>query len=126
MAWKLRQVWIACGIGFVLLVVHLSLTPDPPNLGVPEGLKIGHLVAYGWLMIWFGQVYRTKIRRFLLAAALCALGIALEYVQGLTDNRGFENTDMMINAMGVALGLALVYTRLQNIERMFEAMLELP
>jgi glycopeptide antibiotics resistance protein len=76
-------------------------------------------------MIWFGQVFRTTSRRLVLAAAFCALGIALEYLQGLTDYRGFEYSDMLINAMGVAIGLALAYTPFQNCERMLETMLKL-
>ena len=33
-----------------------SLTPDPPDLGAPEGIKIGHVLAYTWLMLWFAQI----------------------------------------------------------------------
>ena len=121
---RFRRRWIICGLGFVLLVIYLSLTPDPPDLGAPEGLKIGHLVAYGWLMIWFGQVYRTTGQRLFLAAAFCALGIALEYLQGMTDYRGFEYSDMLINATGVTLGLALATTPLQNCLRALENMLQ--
>lgn len=121
---RFRRCWIICGLGFVLLVIYLSLTPDPPDLGAPEGLKIGHLVAYGWLMIWFGQIYRTTGQRLFLAAAFCALGIALEYLQGMTDYRGFEYSDMLINATGVTLGLALATTPLQNCLRALENMLQ--
>ena len=121
---RFRRRWIICGLGFVLLVIYLSLTPDPPDLGAPEGLKIGHLVAYGWLMIWFGQIYRTTGQRPLLAAAFCALGIALEYLQGMTDYRGFEYSDMLINATGVTLGLALATTPLQNCLRALDNMLQ--
>lgn len=121
---RFRRLWIICGLGFVLLVVYLSLTPDPPDLGAPEGLKIGHLVAYGWLMIWFGQIYRTTGPRILLAVAFSALGIALEYLQGMTDYRGFEYSDMLINSTGVALGLAMATTPLQNCLRALETMLQ--
>jgi hypothetical protein len=121
---RFRRLWIICGFGFVLLVVYLSLTPDPPDLGAPEGLKIGHLVAYGWLMIWFGQIYRTTGRRLLMATAFCALGIALEYLQGLTDYRGFEYSDMLINSTSVALGLVMSYTPLQNCLRALETLIQ--
>lgn len=120
---RFERFWIIVGSGFVLLVIYLSLSPDPPDLGMPKGLKIGHVLAYGWLMIWFAQIYRATSRRLLLAAAFCALGIALEYVQKMTDYRGFEYSDMLINATGVVLGLALAYTRLQNGLRTLEAVL---
>ena len=120
---RFKRVWIVFGIGFVLLVIYLSLTPDPPDLGVPEGLKIGHVLAYGWLMIWFAQIYRAPSRRLLFAAAFCTLGIALEYLQGMTDYRGFEYSDMLINSAGVAFGFALAQTPLQNGLRTLEATL---
>jgi VanZ family protein len=111
---RFRRLWIGCGLGFVLLVIYLSLTPDPLDIAAPEGFKINHFVAYAWLMIWFGQIYRTTGSRMVLAVALCALGIVLEYLQGMTDYRGFEYSDMLINSTGVALGLALAYTPLQD------------
>ena len=118
---QFKRLWIVLGIGFVLLVIYLSLTPDPPALGVPEGMKIGHVLAYGWLMIWFAQIYRSQSRRLPFGAAFCTLGIVLEYLQGMTDCRGFEYWDMLINAAGVALGFALAQTPLQNGLRMLEA-----
>jgi VanZ family protein len=120
---KFERLWITLGMGFVLVVIYLSLTPDPPDLGMPEGLKIGHVLAYGWLMLWFAQIYRATGRRLLLAAAFCSLGIVLEYLQGMTDYRGFEYSDMLINSAGAALGLALAHTPLQNGLRTLEAVL---
>ena len=107
----------------MLLVIYLSLMPDPPDLGAPEGLKIGHVLAYAWLMIWFAQIYRAPRHRFWLALALCGMGILLEYLQGITDYRGFEYSDMVINSAGVAVGFALAQTPLQNGLRTLEAVL---
>ena len=87
---KFKLRWTILGLGFVLLVVYLSLTPDPPGLGAPKGLKVGHVIAYAWLMLWFAQIERATGRRLLLAATFCVLGIVLEYLQGMTDYRGFE------------------------------------
>ena len=101
-------------MGFVALVIYLSLTPDPVDLGAPEGLKIDHVLAYTWLMLWFAQIYRSTATRLGLAIMFIALGIALEYCQGLTDYRGFEFSDMFINALGVALGLLLACSPLQK------------
>jgi hypothetical protein len=42
------------------------------------------------------------------------MGIGLEYLQGTTDYRGFEYSDMLINSAGVGLGLLLCHTRLQG------------
>ena len=111
---KFRRLWITCGLGFVLLVVYLSLTPDPLDIGQPDGLKLNHMIAYAWLMIWFGQIYRRMGSRLLLAAAFCGLGVALEYLQGMTGYRGFEYSDMLFNSTGVAVGLVVATTPFQN------------
>ncbi len=78
-------------------------------------MKIGHVLAYAWLMLWFGQIIRSTATRYGFALAFCSMGIGLEYIQGMTDYRGFEYSDMEINSAGVALGLLLSYTRFQNI-----------
>jgi VanZ family protein len=120
---QLKRAWIALGTLFVLLVIYLSLMPDPPDLGAPEGLKIDHVLAYAWLMIWFAQVYRAPWNRLSLALALCGMGILLEYLQGMTDYRGFEYSDMVINSSGVAVGFVLAQTPLQNGLKTLEAFL---
>jgi hypothetical protein len=120
---RLRSLWLAIGCGFVVLVIYLSLTPDPPDVPARGGLKTGHLIAYAWLMLWFAQTIRRG--RIWLALSLCGLGIALEYVQGMTDYRGFEYSDMLINSSGVALGWLLAQTPLQNVLRALEAALRL-
>jgi len=102
------------GFGFVLLVIYLSLTRDRPNFGFPQGIKIGHVLAYTWLMLWYSQLYaRTRVR-LLFAAAFCLMGVALEYLQGMTDYRTFAYTDMLLNAGGVGIGSLLGRTRLQH------------
>lgn len=120
---RFRRLWIICGLGFVLLVIYLSLTPDPIDIGEPKGVKIGHMLAYCWLMIWFGQIFRTMGHRLLLIAAFCALGVALEYLQAMTDYRVFAYSDMLFNAAGAAVGLALAYTPLQNCLRSLEVVI---
>ena len=81
---------------------------------MPNGMKIGHVLAYAWLMLWFAQIYRSNAVRYPAALTFCTMGIGLEYVQGLTDYRGFEYSDMVINSTGVGFGLLLSHTRLQN------------
>jgi len=77
-------------------------------------------------MIWFAQIHRTTRRRLMLAVGFCALGIVLEYLQGMTDYRGFEYSDMVINSTGVVIGLVLARTPLQDGLHMFEALVRAP
>jgi VanZ family protein len=102
---RFRTFWLALGWCFVGGVIYLSLTSDPPELAVPQGMKIGHCLAYAWLMTWFAQIFLLTGQRLRIACALAALGILLEYAQGWTDYRNFEYSDMLINASGVAVGL---------------------
>ena len=111
---RFERLWTILGVGFVLLVIYLSLMPELPDIAVSANQKIGHVLAYGWLMLWFAQLYRSSRIRLALAAAFCVLGIALEYLQGMTGFRGFEYSDMLLNSAGVAIGLALARTPLQN------------
>ncbi len=110
----MRKLWITLGGIYVALVLYLSLTSNPPDLRVPQALDIGHVLAYLWLTLWFTQIYRTNLGRSILAVALCLMGIGVEILQGLGGYRVFEYTDMALNTLGIALGLMLARTRLQN------------
>ena len=109
------QAWTTAGIGFVLLVIYLSLTAPPRDFDVPRLFDAGHIVAYFWLTIWFAQIHRSAHRRWALAAAFGAMGVALEYIQGMTGYRQFDYVDMMRNFIGIAIGLALARTPMQNV-----------
>ena len=111
---RFRKLWTLLGVGFVLLVVYLSLMPDPGRLVTPATMNFGHVVAYGWLMLWFAQIHRAAAIRWRFALAFCLLGVALEYVQGMTGYRTFDYYDMLNDAVGVALGALLARTPLQN------------
>ena len=102
---RFRKAWLALGWLFVAAVVYLSLTPEPLTVDFGKGIKLDHMSAYAWLMLWFAQLYRTRSRRLAVAAALIVLGISMEYLQGLTDYRDFEYSDMAINSAGVGFGL---------------------
>ena len=114
---KLRhlRLWQMLGGTLCLLVVYLSLTPSPPDLGVDQGDKLGHLAAYAGLMWWFAQLYPTLRSRLIWAAAFVALGVGLEFAQRATGYRSFELADMAADALGVLLGWLLAPPRLPNL-----------
>ena len=94
------------------LVVWLSLTPDPLDVGGPEGFDPGHFVAYAVLMLWFAQLLRPGRPRIVAAVALVALGVGLEFAQLLTGYRHFDLADMRDDAIGVAAGFLLALSPL--------------
>jgi len=118
---KLRydRCWSAIGWAFVALVVYLSLM-RPPSIVTPQVFNAGHLVAYTWLMLWFAQIHQPTAKRLAIGGALCAMGIALEFVQGMSGYRTFDYADMAMNALGVGVGLVLARTPIQNALRELE------
>lgn len=118
-----RFVWSVVGVGLILLVIWLSLTPQPIEIPVEQGDKFGHLSSYGILMFWFAQLDARQRSRLCYAVAFTALGITLEYAQGLTEYRRFEVVDIVANATGVLIGWIIAPPRgpdvLGYIERRF-------
>jgi VanZ family protein len=108
---KRRNFWIGCGMGFVILVVLLSVTPDPINAPSVDGFKVGHILAYAWLMFWFCAIYPRGSQRVAIGVALIVMGVALEYVQDMIG-RDFAYSDMVDDAIGVFLGWVTAMTPL--------------
>jgi len=99
----------------VIAVIALSLMPNPPSPAEFKGSdKLGHFAAYAFMMLWFAQIYTRNRSRLAIALALAMLGIALEYLQGLSGYRTFEYADMGANAAGVLCGLLSAQTRLSR------------
>ena len=109
----------------VAAVVVLSLIPLDVDLGGNRD-KLAHFAAYGGLSFWFGMLIEGRGRELRIAVAFALLGVALEFLQGLTDYRTFEIADMIANATGAALGWGLAQTPLRNVldwmERLIAAM----
>jgi VanZ family protein len=99
----------------VALVVFLSLTPDPLPPAELGGFDVAHAAAYAWLGFWYGQLYRGPHRAVVVALALVALGVALEYAQRWTGYRTFSYADMRDDAIGVLVGVGLVATPLARL-----------
>lgn len=118
-----RRFWLILGLMLVLLVIYLSLTPNPIQVPVEEGDKLGHVLAYGTLMIWFANLYASTAKRAAFALGFVATGVALEFVQRWTGYRSFELADMVADAAGVAVGWVLASPRLPNFLRVMETLL---
>jgi glycopeptide antibiotics resistance protein len=107
----------------VATVVVLSLIPLDVDLGENRD-KLAHFVAYGSLSFWFGMLFEGRGRQFLAAVAFAAMGVGIEFLQGLTDYRTFDVLDMLANAIGAAIGFGLAQTPLRNalgwVESLFE------
>jgi len=87
----------------VATVLVLSLIPNPPQLEEDPNNWSGHLSAYGVLMAWFARLV-LPARRPIAALLLIAMGVGVEFLQGMTGYRTFDPTDMLANSCGVMLG----------------------
>lgn len=86
-------------------VVYLSLGPVP-DLLLEDILwmdKFFHSLAYGFLMLWFAQLY-TRTVFWVIATIFFVMGVGLEVAQTLTDDRVFEVADIAANGVGVGFG----------------------
>ena len=118
-----RRIWLLLGWGMVFLVVVLSLVPIDVDL--PGGDKTAHFVAYGSMSFWFGMLFAGRARQLGIAVAFAAMGVGIEFLQGMTDYRTFEVADMIANGIGAALGWGLAQTPLRNALAWAERLLDL-
>jgi len=106
-----RRLWLLLGWGMIFSVVVLSLIPLDVDLQT-GGDKIAHFIAYGSMTFWFAMLFRGRGTQAGIAIAFAAMGVAIEFLQGLTDYRTFEVADMIANAVGATLGWGLAQTPL--------------
>jgi VanZ family protein len=105
------KIWFSIGLILVGLVLYLSITATPPPMPTFQyGDKFSHLLAYGVLTGWFGQLYTRFTVQFWIFVAFCLMGVSLEFVQGMGEARVFEYADMVANTLGAALGWWLTRT----------------
>jgi VanZ family protein len=101
-----RKLLVALGWAWVGAIVWLSVTPAPPKVDFQQSDKVGHLLAYGSLMLWFCFLYPATKTRTGYAAAFVGMGVGLEFVQRALGYRSYEVLDMIADAAGVLLGWA--------------------
>lgn len=107
-ALRAMRLWTALGWLMVFGLVTLSLIRLGPAPPLPGGDKLGHLLAYGVVMYWWGMVQPARKRHW--AAFLTLLGLALELAQFCTGYRQLEWRDAAANLAGVLLALMVLRT----------------
>lgn len=97
--------WLSIAALIVVCLVPLDGLPPLPD----NSDKVEHLLGYFILAAAAVQLYRGRL---LLQAAvgLVALGIAIEFAQGMTAYRSADAYDAMFNTIGVLLGMATALT----------------
>ncbi len=108
---RFPRLWISVGVLLLLAVAVSSIITIPaPIKAIMLHDKVAHTLAYAGLMGWFSQIYRHDLTRLILALGLVAMGVGIEFIQGMTTTRQFDVLDMVANTSGVILAWALAYT----------------
>lgn len=118
---RYARLWLWLGILMIATVIFLSLI-NPPKAAVSflSKDKLVHCFAYACLMGWFTQIFRRHLARFLFFVFFTAIGIGVEFIQGILPTREFDILDMVANTSGVLLAWGLSYTWVGNILIWFE------
>ncbi len=98
--------WLVPGLIWCLWLIYASLIPVPGGADLPPD-KLLHITAYAVLVYLIGCALRPGCFPLLLVVAV-ALGMVLEYLQGLTVYRSFEWADGWANMLGAAVGILLL------------------
>ena len=99
-----RRFWLGLWSGAVIVVIALCLLPPPPLALPQDSDKLEHFLAYFLLAASAVQLFASRRALWVVAFALLAMGVMIEWAQGaLTDS------------LGLLAGMALAFTPLRNL-----------
>ena len=103
---KFLKLYLALGGCYIGFIVFECLTPAPLSIPVlNQHDKAEHLLAFGLMMGWFGQLAVERRLKAGMALAFMALGGGIEVAQGLMAlGRSAEWNDFFADCLGVWLG----------------------
>lgn len=93
------------------LVSWLALSPAPPPALDSGWDKLNHFGAFAVLTVTACVAY---VSRWKVAAALLGYGVFIECVQSLIPSRTAEAADVLADAVGIGIGLAVAAVSLRR------------
>ena len=114
---KWARMWLLMGVLLITAIFYLSLT-SASIIPVPHFRhidKVMHLLAYAVLMGWFIQIFHDRRGRLFVACLFIAMGVGIEFLQGMHPRRQFDVIDMLANTGGVVLALLAGMTWMDSI-----------
>lgn len=106
-----RQQWLALGIIYIGIILAGSLLRMPDiNISYAHTDKIIHFMLYFILVGWFVQLYKSIASRLIILAGAIALGMLIEFLQGMTSYRSFDYLDGLADAIGALCAFLLAGT----------------
>lgn len=115
------RAWLVLGWTLVAAAIVLSLVPGGSLPTVTGSDKVEHVAAYAMMALWFAGIY-PRSRYLFIAVGLCALGITLEWVQGIMHfGRMRDFHDVLANTGGIIAGLLAAWLGLGGWAQRVEA-----
>lgn len=119
------RLWFLIAALLLLSIIGGSLWPFPPQMvySFQFSDKLFHMTAYFILMFWYIQLTYSYWPRIAWAAGFIALGVGLEFLQGLSGFRLFDWYDASANSLGVLLALMVGFTRAEGLLKKMDSYL---
>lgn len=106
---RVRPGWRKLLLVLVLIVCVFAFSPRAPGLDFENADKWQHIAAFVALSACAALAAAPGLAGSLRAsAAMLALGLLIELVQHFIPNRSADWADVAADALGIAIGLALV------------------
>ncbi|HYM86245.1 MAG TPA: VanZ family protein [Pseudoxanthomonas sp.] len=104
------RAWLGAWSLAVLALIVVCLIPLDGLPPLPDNSdKVEHLLGYFLMAASAVQLFRSHAL-WRMAAGLVALGIGIEFAQGMTAYRSADPYDALFNTIGVMLGMATALT----------------
>ncbi len=109
------RLWLVVGFLLVVGINFWSLTSSLwlPMYGHTD--KLYHMVSYGLLMLWWVQLFTSRVARIALAVLFMAMGVGLEVMQSYHPMRYLDFQDMLANSVGVMIAFIMGLTQLDQL-----------
>ena len=102
---RTERVWRVALVLLLCVITVLALTPTPPREADFGWDKLNHVAAFAALAVTASLGFARAWAR--VGVSLLAYGALIEVVQAFIPNRSADWDDLLADAIGIALGLAL-------------------
>ncbi len=114
--------WQFMAIGLFAAVVLGSLAPISFHTGgsIPHFDKLLHFTAYALLTAGYLAIFPAKMARIGIPLFMFAVGVGIEWLQGMTGYRSASLADAGADLLGILLAARLLVTPVKNIMILIE------